>query len=298
MVTQSNLLYDGTFMHHSFTPLARLAAPLAFVAMAACGSDSSTGTTGGLSASQKTVLIQTLSRPDIMEAIRNTGDPFVSYGVTEGATTGLSSVGSISFDATPSDNRLVPTGKLILSPSAATITGPTGSYKAFGAQLVITDSVSTVEVNHAVWTGLVAIDNLDSPTTLVIAGVYSIDATAAASVPSTPFGGIQEDSRYASAAYIKITGANTSTVYNTVDETGSVGSMDVTSTSFSGNNGCGAGLPAFIPVCSYSTGHIVGSFGFTAKEMDGTDTVTIPTTSFDIPATRTTIVFDESQFAI
>jgi hypothetical protein len=281
-------------MHRSwFTPAARAAAPLALAALAACGSDSSTGPSGsGLTTAQKTTIITTLGRADVRTSLSSSGNFLVGYGLSEGSTLGLSNIGTISFGAAPSGNRLVRGNQLVLTPSAATITGPTGSYSAFGAQLVLTDSSATA-LHHGVWTGLIAFDNLDNPTTIIAAGVFSDNVTSVTSTPATNFD-LADETRFATGMYIKLTGPTTNTAYSTLGATSPAGSMAITNASFSGSTSCGPGLPPSIPQCAYGSGSVAGNFGFTAQQVDGTDTVTIPNTTFDIPSSQTTIYFDET----
>lgn len=274
-----------------FTSAVRVAAPLALAALAACGDDNGTGTTNGgtLTGTQRANINATLARPDVMTAVSATGNSILAFGLADAAGAGLTSVGTLNFGAGASASRQLPAGKLILTPRAAVIQGPTGTYKAVGAQLILTDT-STLDVDHTVWTGIIAFDNLDHPTRLIVAGVVSSHTSTVSTIPTMAFEDGSNAPPFASAVYVKLIDSVTSTTYVTTG-----GTIAVTSTSFSGTNSClSPELPPFITACNYAVGSMAGSFGFTAT--DGTDTVTIPTVNFDLPASRAGITLDDDLF--
>ena len=274
-----------------FTPLARVAAPLALATLAACSSDLSTGTTGGLTTAQRTALQNLFNNTSVQQAIAGgvSGSPF-SLGLGESATFGLNSLGSITFGSGSSTNNLVPARKLMINATPTTITGPTGSYQAFGAQLVVTDKVSSTESYHIVWTGFVAVDNLTTPTVLITAGVYNTGLTTApTSIAAKTFGDYSDQTSVATGAYVTLSGS-AATVYFA-----NSGTIAVSSASFSGNASCPAGyVGGQLTACSYATGTLQGSFGFTAVNQGTGNTVTVPSTSFNVPSGQTSISIDET----
>jgi hypothetical protein len=163
--------------------------------------------------------------------------------------------------------------------------GSFGGYDAVGVQVNYTVSVagntqSGVLSSVIGWQGLNA--SAQTVDKIIAASQFSTGGT----FPSTVTGSF-EDSGTLGSYYDRSTASN---------YVASTGTFNVTSAEFgSGTTNCNSSSGGVTVTCSYSTGTMTGSFGFTADKTNGTGAATFEqgTTNFELPAVRVTISVTE-----
>lgn len=272
-------------------------APLAFLAINACSSDTIVKPPEGskeVTENDREQLEDALNNEAILQALLggpdSNDDPSAGF-VLELILSNVSNIGSIDIN--------VP--QATLSQTAGTGNGPAiqpaegisnGSYKAFAAQVIMAVKEGSSETIYHQWNGIVAMNNLANPTDIIIANITRDNNSS--SFPGLPSGSVgSTENMEVSAAYIHISGNQTTPYYATS------GQISFSSVSFaSGEKSCpltGYSILDIIPElkitsCKAASGVMKGSFGFTARRAGSTDaTITIPSTSFNLPATRNTI---------
>ncbi len=265
--------------------VARFLAPLSLVFAAACGSDDPTDPgNGGLTATERTQLGAALTNPVVADAILagtdGQGGPLLGF-----IANGVQSLGTLQVAANGAVALVTPNGvRQSVIPVRGAVGSAAGTYRAFGGQLILSLKSGNEPAENIVWTGVIALNNLATPTDIIVAGVVHRDRTTGiASIPATTFGQPLVD-RNAFGAYINING-NTTTVYNAT-----AGQIAVTNATFgSATADCKNALIPMIKSCTSSQGTLQGSFNFTGTVGGAGGTITIPSTAVDLPAMRMTM---------
>jgi hypothetical protein len=272
----------------NFKSFGRYLAPLAFVAVAACGSDDSTSPTppgSGLTTQERTALFQLLQNDVVREAMinDNSAASLVLMGLI---ANNVQSIGTLHVDANGLATLIAPNGVRQSVIPVRTLGGtPTGNYRAFSGQIIVSIQDGT-ETSKMAWTGVFAVNDLESPTDMIIISALHDDVSnSPTSIPSTPFGE-GDDSHVVFASYITIEG-ETYSLYRATS-----GQLTITNASFTGAaRGCpGIDQVPVVKTCQYKSGSVSGNFNFTGTlEGNPESTVSVPATSFNLPATQLTL---------
>lgn len=159
--------------------------------------------------------------------------------------------------------------------------GSFGGYDAVGVQVNYTISASGVSQSGVLssvigWQGLNA--SAQTVDKIIAASQFSTGGT----FPSTVTGSFDQSGTVGSY-YDRSTASN---------YLASSGSFNVTGADFgSGTTNCNSSSGGITVTCSYSTGTMTGSFGFSANRTNGTGATTFDqaVTNFDLPAVRVTL---------
>lgn len=252
--------------------------PLVIATIAACGSDTTIsappGSTG-VTENERVQIEATLNDTAVLRALYGDmsdgeGDPSLHL-VLEMVIANATNMGTIDIGGTLN-----------------------GTYRAFGGQVVLLVTAPDEVPETHTWAGIIAMNELENPSDIIIAGISNGNiSTIPSSFPSTPMNALSNDYDIeASGAYIRRSGG-TSTLYESIS-----GQMSISSAAFSSSSktcaSSGFTIVELMPEISLSNcktqgGALKGSFGFTATQVGGTATVTIPNTAFNLPANRTSI---------
>ncbi len=282
-------------MKSKFFRAARFVAPMVLAAVVACGSDTVTAPPGSsqITNTERVALKETLSDPNLLSALSGGSEDGSQTLIFSLLSSNLHSVGSIDI-ATPEPTRNAISGVKQNAIPVRRLGGvPQGSYKAFAGQIVL--EVKTGDVTERlVWAGVFAMNTLTNPTDIIIVGVAKDEVgKIPTSFPTMGLGNDSENSDETNASYVYINPDGVATVYEAV-----TGSVTISDASFSGGRNCTfvgfENLPnpgnfrnLELTSCRISDGAIKGKFNFTAAEVNGDREVTIPVTSFNLPASRT-----------
>ncbi len=274
--------------------------PLALAAVTACSDDNTTAPPPGSSVVTETDrdrLEATLTDTAVLRAMfgMDNEDPSLQL-VLELVFANMKNMGTLNISSpAPETNKMtgVSVNRLASgTPSVRPLNGtPQGSYVAFGGQVVLTISEEDLTQKH-VWTGIVAVNDLENPTDIIIAGIAQEDVSSApSSIPNTSFD-VEFDDTEAAASYIHRSGG-TSTLYQAVS-----GQMNISSADFAGSSKpCSVTGYSILEIeefseivlsnCKTTNGAIKGSFNFTAEQVGGDGTVVVPVTTFNLASNRT-----------
>lgn len=272
--------------------------PLALAAVTACSDDNTIAPPPGSSVVTETDrdrLEATLTDTAVLRAMfgMDNEDPSLQL-VLELVFANMKNMGTLNISSPAAQTNKMIGASVDRStngiPSIRPLNGtPQGSYVAFGGQVVLSISEEDLDQKH-VWTGIVAVNNLENPTDIIIAGIAKEDISSVpSSIPNTSFG-VELDDIEAAASYIHRSGG-TSTLYQAIS-----GQMNISSAEFpSGGKSCsleGYSILELMPGialsnCKATNGVIKGAFNFTAQQVGGTATVTVPVTAFNLASNRT-----------
>ncbi len=275
--------------------IARYLAPAAAVVIAACGgSDKSTGPgNGGVSSADRNALVALMGKPAVQSALAVGGGGF-GAALLPMIGQNIQSIGTLEVSAGGAATLIAPNGARQSGLSVRTaLATPTGTYRAFGGQFAITIKTDATHEEKMVWTGIIAVNNLNSPTDFITAAVLSLNSTTPpTSTPELSFSSSQSGDQFAMGSYVKLNGQE-ATAYQA-----NSGKIALTNISFNGGskNCPGTEQVPSIKVCKYTAGTIKGSFNFGAKQVGGDATVSIPATSVNVPATRMTVSVDATAY--
>ncbi len=285
-------------MKLKFFRAARFVAPMTLAAVVACGSDTVTAPPGSNPATDadRVVLQETLSDPNFQDALfGGSEDDGPQALILSLLSSNMHSVGSIDI-ATPQPARNAISGVKQNAIPVRRLAGvPQGSYKAFAGQIVLEVKMAD-STERFVWTGLLAVNKLTNPTDIIIVGVAKEGmGNPPTLIPALGLGNEAENNDETNASYMYINPDGVVTVYEAT-----TGSVTISNASFSGGKNCTfvgfdqlPGVSDFHDFewmsCRVSNGAVKGKFNFTAAEVNGDREVTIPVTSFNLPASRTNL---------
>lgn len=300
-------------MTSKFFRAARFFAPVALAAVTACSSDKVTAPPGSapITQTEQDQLGEIFTDPALMTAILGSSEDVSNLVIFEALSTGIQSLGSVDIHVGPGTPLVnyIPGTNSSTPPFRADVGTGDNSFKAFAGQLVIElrSPQAPGMVHRMTWMGMIAINDLEDPTEIVIAGATRGPIGSIPSkLPSTPFSG--EDYDYdednndgAEAMYIKKVNGEY-IVYGARS-----GQITISGSAFSGTKSCNfAGFAALeglddeieINGCQISNGSMKGTFNFTGTQYGTSNDVVIPSTSFNLPATRIVlkVTVDESDF--
>jgi hypothetical protein len=164
---------------------------------------------------------------------------------------------------------------------------PSGTYHTFAVQAILTVKEDGADDINMVWTGVMGVNSLDSPSSVFVMGALDNGTTTApTSIDPTQVG--VDGNRTVSGGFVQFHGNDEPSLYLATD-----GHFALSSFSVSGSSNCsGIAVYFFVESCSRNEGTAAGSFSLSGPATQGEESVTISNSAFDLPAIRMTMVVD------
>jgi len=270
----------------TFIRVARYAAPLAFVAAAACSDDPAAPRTE-LTPTEQSQLAAILAKPEVSVALL--GEDNVAYGMTilPISAYNLQRLGTFTVAQPPSQLMPAQGGSLSKIPSPRyNIIPVNATYRAFGGQFVVSVRTSPTVTEHVVMTGIIGVDDLAQTERLIAVGAFDdVNATPLTSLASTPIG--VSGTRTVAGAFLWFDGSDVITY------AADSGHVALSGLSFDKTRGCSNFTAnTILTTCGYAFGSMTGMFNFHARSQSS-GSVFIPATTVTLPATRITVAANE-----
>ncbi len=268
---------------------AAVLAPVALMSVAACSD--STGPSDGkkITRQEREKLTEVLSNPDVMSALMGGSTPAAGYGVI--VSTSVKEIGSLSVEEPNAPANYILGGGI--RAAVGVEPGVSGTYRAFASQIDIKffPEGGSSAAERFQWNGVIAIDNLNTPTRIISAGAVNINVDAPAMPAEVALTSTMSDEAwFGSGTFIRMTGSEVDAVYHSTS-----GGISFTNATASGSTGCGIGMSAVPGVrsCSFAYGSADVAFNFIAKHTSSAATVTIPIVTAKVPNVKFSVSLEQ-----